>query len=76
MAQAIKTRVVGNGGTAILTFNFKDSISRGTVSYLNTARSDLAATTVGDYALFGGGYIGTSPYLMSTVDAYNTSLTK
>ena len=32
------------------------------------------ATTVGNYALFGGGYNGTD--YLSTVDAYDTSLTR
>ena len=41
---------------------------------LSVARSLLAATTVGNYALFGGGYNGTT--LFSTVDAYDTSLTR
>lgn len=40
---------------------------------LSVARHLLAATTVGDYALFGGGY---SNGRSSTVDAYSTSLTR
>ena len=42
---------------------------------LSVARDNLAATTVGDYALFGGGYGFGSTYC-STVDAYNSSLTR
>ena len=40
-------------------------------------RRELAATTVGEYALFGGGVngYGTNNNL-STVDAYNTGLTR
>jgi len=38
---------------------------------LSQARSSLAATTVGNYALFGGG-----AYANSTVDAYNILLTR
>jgi hypothetical protein len=44
----------------------------GVATPLSTARSNLSATTVGDYALFGGGYTGS---YSSVVDAYNTSLT-
>ena len=40
---------------------------------LSVRRERLAATAVGNYALFGGGYA--SGYL-STVDAYDTSLTR
>ena len=41
---------------------------------LNQARDWLAAASVGNYALFGGGKSGSSYF--NTVDAYNTSLTK
>jgi hypothetical protein len=41
---------------------------------LSVARYALAATTVGDYALFAGGY-GDSQYL-KTVDVFDTSLTR
>ena len=43
----------------------------GTIDALSVARNSLAATTVGDYALFGGGYPASS-----VVDAYDTSLTR
>jgi hypothetical protein len=43
------------------------------ITPLSALRRDLAATTVGNYALFGGGY--TSDHF-DTVDAYNTSLTR
>ena len=47
----------------------------GTVTSLSVARSNMATATVGNYALFGGG--GTDyPDYKSTVDAYNTSLTR
>ena len=45
----------------------------GTATALSAARYDLAATLVGDYALFGGGTTGS---VSSVVDAYNTSLTR
>ena len=40
---------------------------------LSVKRHTLVATTVGNYALFGGGYY---PDYFSTVDAYDTSLTR
>ena len=41
---------------------------------LSVRRCNLSATTVGDYALFGGGY---TDYVSSaTVDAYDSSLTR
>ena len=55
---------VGGGGT----------ISHSTATNLSAARSNLAATSVGNYALFGGGY-NRSDY-HSVVDAYYSSLTK
>jgi len=42
----------------------------GTITPLSVARENLAATTIGNYALFGGGYS------TSVVDAYDTSLTR
>ena len=41
---------------------------------LSNARRDLAATAIGNYALFGGGYTGNSSG--NTVDAYDASLTR
>lgn len=43
-------------------------------SYLTYARVGIAATHIGDYALFGGGY-NISSYF-NTIDVYNKSLTK
>ena len=44
------------------------------ISSLSSTKECLAATTVGSYALFGGGRDNGSVY--NTVDTYNTSLTK
>jgi len=46
----------------------------GTIDALSVARRNLAATTVGNYALFGGGWTGSA--YSNAVDAYNTSLTR
>ena len=52
---------------------YNASLTRTTATALSGARYELAATTVGDYALFGGGY-NTSNW--GTVDVYDTSLTR
>jgi len=49
------------------------SLTRTTPTELSEGRAYIAATTVGDYALFGGGYGGPK---YSVVDAYDTSLTR
>ena len=46
----------------------------GTITPLSVARGEFAATTVGNYALFGGGWTGSAR--SNVVDAYDTSLTR
>ena len=46
----------------------------GTATALSVARMYLAGASVGNYALFGGGTDDES--MFTTVDAYNTSLTR
>ena len=53
---------------------YDTSLTRSTPTALSTARYVLAAGSVGDYVLFGGGY--TVSEVSSVVDAYNTSLTR
>ena len=76
----IKTKASGYADSAIsnaVTVNKKPAATLqyyGTATKLSVARRSLAATTVGNYALFGGGY---KEFGMSTVvDAYDTSLTR
>lgn len=58
-----------------VTVNFNlPAFKKSTPTALSQARKSLAATTVGDYALFGGGENNSSR--LSTVDAYSTSLTR
>ena len=45
----------------------------GTATELSATRRNLAATTIGNYALFGGGYDSNGS---AAVDAYDTSLTR
>ena len=62
------SKVTGTLGT-------KNDIIRTDPPALRTAKQDLAGASVGNYALFAGGYNnGTSSD--STVDAYNSSLTR
>ena len=62
-----------SGNTYTILYSKLPSLTRTTPTPLSEARSNLAATTVGNYALFGGGYGGG---YSSTVDAYDTSLTR
>jgi len=50
------------------------NLTRTTPTRLSMSRYGLAATTVGDYALFGGGYDSSTNF--STVDAYDSNLTR
>ncbi len=60
---------------------YNKSLTRSTPTALSVARTNLAATSIGDYALFGGGYTCTTDLNLfaiysNTVDAYNKSLTR
>ena len=52
---------------------YNTSLTRSTPAALSTARDLLAGASVGEYALFAGGYNGNSIY-SSTVDAYCDNL--
>ena len=74
-ARKVKKAYVGVGGKARLFYSADQKLSYyGTVTGLSQARNFLAATTVGNYGLFGGGTARDSN--LSTVDAYNTSLVR
>jgi hypothetical protein len=57
---------------------YNSSLVRSTATGLSAAKFNLAATNIGDYALFGGGYTGDAitNYYNSTVNAYNSSLVR
>ena len=79
VARKIKKAYIGIGGVARPCWSGGELAYYGTATSLSVARQDLAATTVGDYALFGGGhYVGDDGYLVNSamVDAYNKSLTR
>ena len=71
----IKRIYIGVNGKAN---KIADSISTVDRAYkqptpLSQARGYLASTSIGDYALFGGGYVSS---LSNVVDAYDTSLVR
>ena len=80
MAQARISRRGGGSGYATITFNGVSDLKKTDVAGLIALRYYLAATTVGNYALFGGGtnyhQSATSENYFTTVEAYNTSLTR
>src|SRR5699024_1857676 len=57
---------------------YDSTLSHLTPTALSQARENLAATTVGNYALFGGGRMRLmmQQSYFDVVDAYNTSLTR
>ena len=71
-ARRVKKAYVGVGGIARIWWTTGLEYN-GTAPALNPARRNLAATTVGNYALFGGGM---TPIRVANVDAYDASLTK
>ena len=75
IARKIKKAYVGVGGVARPCWGGGELTYYGNITGLSLARNELAATTIGDYALFGGGR-DTSGTCVSTVDAYDTSLTR
>lgn len=74
VARRIKKAYIGIGGKARPCWSGGELTYYGTVTALSAARRYLAATTIGDYALFGGGYAASS--YSNVVDAYNKSLTR
>ena len=57
----------------IIAYSSKALSYYGTATALSAARQYLAAASVGNYALFGGGYASA---ISAVVDAYNTSLVR
>ena len=74
IARKIKKAYVGVGGVARPCWGGGKLSYYGTIAALSVARGYFAATTVGDYAIFGGGAAGGA--YQSAVDAYNSALTR
>lgn len=80
MSESIITRR-GSGGYAKVTFDVPcTKLNKVNVSMLSLERCKLAATTIGNYALFGGGHDGNDMYIegeyCSIVDVYNNNIAK
>lgn len=76
IARRIKEAFIGIGGIARPCWSGGKPTYYGTATALNTGRWYIAATSIGDYALFGGGASdGSCSTVVKTVDAYNSSLT-
>ena len=75
IARKIKKAYVGVGGVARPCWGGGELTPYGNITGLSLARTRLAAATIGNYALFGGGY-DTSRTYVSNVDAYDKSLTR
>ena len=72
-ARKIKKGYVGIGGVARCFWSGGELGYYGTATPLSAGRYNLAGASVGNYALFAGGF-GSGE--QSAVDAYNTSLTR
>ena len=75
VARKLKKAYIGVGGVARPCWSSDGLDYYGTIDGLSAARTNVVATTVGNYALFGGGST-TGSVSKSTVDAYDTSLTR
>ena len=64
----------GGGSESAVVDAYDTNLTRTTPTGLSRGRSVLAATTVGGYALFGGGMVGS--YGRAGVDAYDATLTR
>ena len=73
VARRIKKVYIGVGSVARPCWSGGEPTYYGAITSLSASRAHHAATTVGDYALFGG---GRNIALQSGVDAYSPSLTR
>ena len=74
-ARKVKKGYIGVGGVARPFFSAEQKlVYYGTTTNLSAARYNLAATSIGDYALFAGGYTGSA--YSAIVDTYTSRLVK
>lgn len=77
VARKIRKAYIGIGGVARPCWGSGELEYYGTITPLSVARRALAAITIGNYALFGGGGTGNGAGgEVATVDAYDSSLTR
>ena len=74
VARKIKKAYVGIGGVARPCWSGSGLEYYGLIDSLNPGRRNPSGTTVGNYAIFAGGYDGSS--VTASTDAYDASLTK
>ena len=75
-ARKVKKAYVGVGGVARLCWCAGELAHLGACAALSVGRYYFGATTVGNYALFGGGRTFPGHNTSTTVDAYNSQLTR
>ena len=78
LARRIKKAYIGIGGVARPCFSTEPEYWGETSQPLSTARVEATGNSVGNYALFGGGYTYTSKNVVTSfkaVDVYNDNLT-
>ena len=75
-ARKVKKGYIGIGGVARLFWSGGELGYHGTATPLSMGRAAMSATSVGNFALFAGGYIDAAETPTSRVDAYNKSLTR
>ena len=72
VARKVKKGYVGVGGVARIFFSGEQKLEYyGAITPLSQGRHWLAATTVGNYALFGGGYNKSNVDTYTLVDKFN-----
>lgn len=75
-ARKIKKAYIGIGGVARPCWSGGELTYYGKITNLMAPREDLAATTVGNYAIFGSGYSCTNDASTNYWDAYSSSLSR
>lgn len=75
VARKVKKAYIGIGGVARPCFSGGELAYYGTITSLSASLINLSATTVGGYALFGGGGVASS-YRSAVVNSYDESLTR
>ena len=75
IARRIKEAFIGIGGIARPCWSSGELAYYGTITGLSQGRYGLSAASIGNYALFAGGFYSPTSSRVATVDAYDESLT-
>lgn len=76
LARKVKKAYIGVGGVARLFFSSGNPRKIGTATNLEYGTYSLAGASVGNYALFAGGYSNTAGDVINDVNAYSQDLVK